>query len=153
MDDEAPLLLVVENDNGLRSDYGVWLVDEGYRVLLAANGLEALELTRMHLPNLLLMNLDLPVLDGWEVTRVLRRDPRLCGIRVVAMTGRGTKTPDCDGKSAGCDASLRTPVSRPTLLAVAHRWVPLVPESLTRIKVQRADSGPQTPWSLLRRRV
>jgi two-component system, cell cycle response regulator DivK len=136
MRDEAPLVLVVESEARLRSDYCNWLADEGYRVFIATNGLEALELTQMHRPLLVLMNLDLPGLDGWEATRVLRRDPWLRAIHVVALTGSAAKTRDCDGRSAGCDAALRTPIQRQALIDMVGRFVPSrIAESTVRVKV------------------
>ena len=142
MGEEAPLVLVVESEAGLRSDYCNWLAEEGYRVFVAANGLEALELTRMHQPLLVLMNLDLPGLDGWEATRVLRRDPWLREIHVVALTGSAAKTRDCDGRSAGCDAVLRTPIRRQALIDTVCRFVPnSIPESIVRVKVVPGPQG------------
>jgi len=142
MEDKAPLVLIVESDAGLRSDYCRWLAEEGYRVLVAANGLEALELTRMHQPLLVLMNLDLPGLDGWEATRVLRRDPWLRAIHVVALTGSAAKTRDCDGRSAGCDAALRTPIQRQALIDMVCRFVPSrIAESTVRVKVAAGPHG------------
>ncbi|MGA3122601.1 MAG: response regulator [Polyangiaceae bacterium] len=142
MGEEAPLVLVVESEARLRSDYCNWLAEEGYRVFVAANGLEALELTRMHQPLLVLMNLDLPGLDGWEATRVLRRDPWLREIHVVALTGSAAKTRDCDGRSAGCDAVLRTPIRRQALIDTVCRFVPnSIPESIVRVKVVPGPQG------------
>jgi CheY-like chemotaxis protein len=151
--DEGPFILIVENDDGLRSDYRTWLVEEGLRVLVAANGLEALELSRMHRPSLILMNLDLPGLDGWEATRVLRRDPRLQTIRVVALTSRAAKMRDSDGRSAGCNAALRTPIRRQALIAVVRRFVPeTAHDSLVRLQSPAPHAPVARHWLMLGRK-
>ena len=136
MDEGAPLVLVVENDDRLRSDYVDWLTEEGYRLVGAANGLEGLEFSRMYRPGLVVMNLDLPGLDGWETARILRRDVVLSSIKMVALTSRFAKTRDRDGRSAGCDSALRSPVHRSLLISTVRRFLPLhLHESLARVKV------------------
>lgn len=119
----ASIVLVAETDDGLRSDYRNWLVDEGYGVLVAASGLEALELARMHDPSLLLMNLDLPGLDGTEAARVLRRDPRLCTIKIVGLVDPATYALEGPKRAADCNAVLREPIGRQALITAARRFL------------------------------
>jgi CheY-like chemotaxis protein len=124
MSELGGVVLIAEGNDGLRSHYGRWLAEEDYEVVLAANGLEALELTRVREPLVVLMNLDLPGLDGWEATRVLRRDPLLHTTVVIALTGWAVKTRDSDARSAGCDGVLRAPARREDLLAIVAHYAP-----------------------------
>ena len=148
MDEGTPLVLVVENDDRLRSDYVDWLTDEGYRLVGAANGLEGLEFSRMYRPGLIVMNLDLPGLDGWETARILRRDPVLSIIKILALTSQFAKARDRDGRSAGCDGALRSPVPQGLLLSTVRRFLPLRPhDSLARVKVGAiVDSESARSW-------
>ncbi len=156
MDEGTPLVLVVENDDRLRADYVDWLTEEGYRLVGAANGLEGLEFSRMYRPGLIVMNLDLPGLDGWETARILRRDPVLSTIKILALTSRFAKTRDRDGRSAGCDSALRSPVPQGLLVSTVRRFLPLHPhESLARVKVSavvEADSA-RGWWAVGRKRA
>jgi CheY-like chemotaxis protein len=156
MDEGTPLVLVVENDDRWRADYLEWLTEEGYRLIGAANGLEGLEFTRMYRPGLIVMNLDLPGLDGWETARILRRDPVLSSIKILALTSRFAKTRDRDGRSAGCDSALRSPVARGLLFSTVRRFLPLhPPESLARVKIGAvADAeSPRAWWAAGRKRA
>jgi CheY-like chemotaxis protein len=114
-------LVLVENDDWERALYGEWLHESGYAVREAASGLEALELARAEPPAAIVLNLDLPGLDGCETARVLRRDERLRGVRIVALTGPGANTSAGDARSAGCDAFVPVPVERSALLAAVRR--------------------------------
>lgn len=156
MDEGTPLVLVVENDDRLRADYVDWLTEEGYRLVGAANGLEGLEFSRMYKPGLIVMNLDLPGLDGWETARILRRDVVLSSIKMVALTSRFAKTRDRDGRSAGCDSALRSPVHRGLLISTVRRFLPLHPhESLARVKVSAPvdAESPRAWWAAGRKRA
>ncbi len=142
MAEDTPHVLVVENDDDLRSEYGQWLVDEGYPVILSADALVGLEFTRMHRPGLIVMNLDLPGLDGWETIRILRRDPNLASIRIIALTHPAAKRRPRDGRSAGADAILQLPVHQDALGAMVHRLLPHhVHESLARVRVAEAPAA------------
>jgi CheY-like chemotaxis protein len=117
-------IVIVEADDSLREDYGAWLRDEGYPVLSAANGLEALEFARAHKPALVVMNLDLGEgLDGWEIARVLRKDLATRGVRILALVGEKAKCRAQDGRSARCDGVLNAPTLRKVLVAAVRRHV------------------------------
>ena len=104
MQDRArPLILIVEDQADLRRLYVEHLVASGFDVIEAANGEEAIDHTASRQPDVVLMDLSLPVVDGWEATRRLKGDSRTAHIPVVALTG-------CDGSGeleratvAGCD--------------------------------------------------
>ena len=81
-----PLILVVDDNELLRLGCRMAFERAGFEVLLAENGREGLELARAHLPDLVLLDLNMPVLNGWQTVRVLSQDSRTAGIPVVAFT-------------------------------------------------------------------
>src|SRR4026207_858113 len=82
-----PLVLVVEDYQDAREMYAAYLSFSGYRVAEATNGIEAIEKTIELLPDIILMDLALPRMDGWEATRRLKLDERTKHIPIVALTG------------------------------------------------------------------
>jgi CheY-like chemotaxis protein len=115
-----PLVLVVEDYQDAREMYVAYLQFSGFRVAEAANGLEALEKTRELLPDIILMDLALPKMDGWEATRRLKADERtrrgrspgglrrVCHQAVPARRARGRTAAHARGQ--GFRAGLRTPL-------------------------------------------
>src|SRR3954470_5889176 len=85
---ERPLILLVEDQTDLRRLYAQQLTMSGFDVIEAANGAEAVAWTSSHRPDVVLMDLSLPILDGWEATRRLKRDEKTAHIPVVALTAR-----------------------------------------------------------------
>jgi CheY-like chemotaxis protein len=86
MDRERPLILIVEDQSELRQLYVHQLVLSGFDVIEAENGADAITHTASHAPDVVLMDLSLPVVDGWEATRRLKADERTAHIPVVALT-------------------------------------------------------------------
>ena len=82
-----PLVLVVDDYAAAREMYAEYLEFSGFRVAEAKNGAEALDKAFALTPDVILMDLSLPVMDGWEATRRLKADERTRGIPVVALTG------------------------------------------------------------------
>src|SRR3954466_852148 len=83
----AQLILLVDDFQDNREMYAEYLTYSGYRVEEAATGPEALEKAFSLLPDLILMDLSLPGIDGWEATRRLKSDPRTTKIPIIALTG------------------------------------------------------------------
>jgi two-component system, cell cycle response regulator DivK len=107
---ERPLVLLVEDDRGCRTLFARWLQEAGFRVEQAHNGLQALERTFDLLPDAMLTDLNIPGIDGYELTRRLKNDPRTAAIPVLAVTGYGPFTQDpARADRAGCDAVLAKP--------------------------------------------
>src|SRR5262245_51713772 len=85
-DRRQPLVLIVEDHAELRQLYVEHLTISGFDVIEAANGVEAIDHAASHQPNVVLMDLSLPILDGWEATKRLKTDSRTAHIPVVALT-------------------------------------------------------------------
>jgi CheY-like chemotaxis protein len=106
---EKPLILVVDDYADAREMYSEYLEFSGFRTAQAKNGAEALEQAFELTPDVILMDLSLPVMDGWEATRRLKKDPRTRAIPVVALTGHALEGHSESARDAGCDAFLAKP--------------------------------------------
>lgn len=110
--DSGPSVLLVEDDIAGRRMYAEWLTGAGFRVAQAHNGLQALERALDSLPDVVVTDLNIPGIDGFELTRRLKQDPRTCDIPVLAVTGYAAFAADPDrARRAGCDAVLPKPCS------------------------------------------
>ena len=104
-----PLVLVVDDYADAREMYAEYLEFSGFRVAEAKNGAEALDKAFALTPDVILMDLSLPVMDGWEATRRLKADERTRGIPVVALTGHALSGHSNGAREAGCDAFVTKP--------------------------------------------
>ena len=106
---KSPLILVVDDFADNREMYTQFLEFSGFRVAEAQNGNEALEKAFDLRPDLIVMDLSLPGLDGWEATRRLKADDRTRGIPVIALTGHALAGHSKGAMDAGCDAFITKP--------------------------------------------
>ena len=104
-----PLVLVVDDFADAREMYGEYLKFCGFRVAEAQNGVEAIDKAKRLKPDLILMDLSMPVVDGWEATRRLKADAATKAIPVVALTGHAMAGHSESAKSAGCDVVITKP--------------------------------------------
>jgi two-component system, cell cycle response regulator DivK len=104
-----PLVLVVDDYDDAREMYAESLMVCGFRVAEAADGLRAIELAQELSPDVILMDLSLPGLDGWEATRRLKADARTLHIPVVALTGHAMSNALDRARQAGCDGFVVKP--------------------------------------------
>jgi CheY-like chemotaxis protein len=118
-----PLVLVVEDYQDAREMYAAYLSFSGYRVAEATNGLEAIEKTIELMPDIILMDLALPRMDGWEATRRLKLDERTRHIPIVALTGHALAGFAEGAKQAGCDAFVTKPCLPDALVAEIQRML------------------------------
>ena len=110
--DASPSVLLVEDDQEGRRLYAEWLTEAGFRVEQAHNGLQALDRAFGSQPDVVVTDLDIPGIDGLELTRRLKQDPRTCDIPVLAITGYAPFASDpVRVLRAGCDAVLPKPCS------------------------------------------
>ena len=112
-----PLVLVVDDYQDAREMYAEYLEFSGFRVAEAANGAEALDKAFALLPDVILMDLSLPIIDGWEATRRLKSDDRTKAIPVVALTGHALAGEATGDQQVKCDAFVIKPCLPDTLVA------------------------------------
>ena len=96
-------VMLVEDNEMNRDMLSRRLARKGFEVLLAADGEEALEVTRRERPDLVLMDMNLPVKDGWTTVREMREDPQLRDIPVIALTAHAMSDDRQKALDAGCD--------------------------------------------------
>jgi CheY-like chemotaxis protein len=118
---EQPLVLVVEDYQDAREMYAAYLQFSGFDVAEAGNGIEAIEKTRALLPDIVLMDLALPRMDGWEATRRLKNDELTKHIPIVALTGHALAGHAEGAREAGCDAFVTKPCLPDALVAEIKR--------------------------------
>jgi CheY-like chemotaxis protein len=106
---KSPLVLIVDDFADNREMYGQFLEFSGFRVAEAQNGHEALEKAFALKPDLIVMDLSLPGLDGWEATRRLKADGRTRTTPVIALTGHALAGHSKGAIEAGCDAFITKP--------------------------------------------
>jgi two-component system cell cycle response regulator DivK len=120
---EGPLVLVVEDYQDAREMYAAYLQFSGYRVAEATNGLEAIEKTIELMPDIILMDLALPKVDGWEATKRLKSDERTKHIPIVALTGHALAGFAEGAREAGCDSFVTKPCLPDALVAEVRRML------------------------------
>jgi two-component system, cell cycle response regulator DivK len=111
-----PLILVVEDFDDAREMYREYLEFSGFRVETARDGHEALDKTRQLLPDLVLMDLSLPGIDGWEATRLLKGAPETQHILIVALSAHALAADGERARAAGCDGFIAKPCLPPDLV-------------------------------------
>lgn len=104
-----PLVLVVDDVAHGREIFAEYLEFRGFRVATAADGLEALDKAFDLRPDVILMDLSLPGLDGWEATRRLKQDERTSAIPIIALTAHALVSAHDRAKEVGCDAVVTKP--------------------------------------------
>jgi CheY-like chemotaxis protein len=114
---EPTRILVVDDFHDNREMYAVYLRFAGFIVDEAVTGAEAIEKALATRPNLIVMDLSLPEMDGWEATRRLKSDPKTEHIPVVVVSGHALEGSVRAARAAGCDAFLRKPCLPQALLA------------------------------------
>ena len=102
-------ILVVDDFDDTRLMMRLWLERRGYRVIEAANGLQAFEVARRESPDLIIMDIEMPELDGLAATRKLRLEEHLRGVPVVAVSAYGEEHWRDRAIEAGCNEYVSTP--------------------------------------------
>ena len=123
--EQGPLILVVDDYEDAREMYAEYLRFCGFRVAEARNGNEALDQAFTLMPDLILMDLSLPGMDGWEATRQLKSDERTRQIPVVALTGHALAGASEGAKRAGCDSFVTKPCLPDDLVVEVRRMLSL----------------------------
>jgi two-component system cell cycle response regulator DivK len=104
-------ILIVEDNRDSRELVAKILTARGYVVLEAHDGIEALQMTESERPDLILMDISLPKIDGHEATRRLKSDEKLCAIPVIALTAHAMKGDREKAMTAGCSGYITKPIN------------------------------------------
>ncbi len=116
-----PKILLVEDNEVNRDMLSRRLAKRGYELSIAIDGAEAVAMAKSESPDLILMDMSLPVMDGWEATRKLKGDEATRAIPVVALTAHAMSTDREKALEAGCDAYETKPVELPRLLGTIEK--------------------------------
>jgi CheY-like chemotaxis protein len=109
-------ILVVEDNEMNRDMLTRRLERQGYKVLTAVDGAQGVAMATQEQPEIVLMDMSLPVLDGWEATRRLKADAATAGIPVIALTAHAMESDREQALAAGCDDYDTKPIDLPRLL-------------------------------------
>jgi len=111
-----PKILLVEDNEFNRDMLSRRLQRKGFEVIIAEDGESGIRLAQESRPDLILMDMDLPVLDGWEATRRLKADPAMSSIPVLALTAHAMKSDHDRAMACGCDDFATKPIEFTVLL-------------------------------------
>jgi two-component system, cell cycle response regulator DivK len=118
-----PKILLVEDNEMNRDMLSRRLQRKGYEVLIAVDGGEGVQMAHSHVPDLILMDMSLPVLDGWEATRRLKAAPETSAIPIIALTAHAMANDREKAMEAGCDDYDTKPIELPRLLGKIEAWL------------------------------
>ncbi|MEM8857827.1 MAG: response regulator [Chloroflexota bacterium] len=122
MDDSKLNVLLVEDNDMLQEILSARLGLKGFNVLLASNGQEGVEMAQAHKPNIILMDMSLPYLNGWEATEIIRGTPEIAHVPVIGLTARVLTTDRERGLNAGCNEYLTKPVDFDRLVRTIYKY-------------------------------
>lgn len=111
-----PKILLVEDNEMNRDMLSRRLERRGYTVIMAVDGAEGVAKVRAEMPDVVLMDMSLPVLDGWDATRQLKSDPGTAGVPVIALTAHAMAADEQKARDAGCEDFDTKPIELPRLL-------------------------------------
>lgn len=120
-DSTSKVVLLVEDNLHNRRIFSGILTHYGFEVKEAENGVEAVAMAQSEKPDLILMDLSLPVMDGWEATRKIKDMPELRDIPIIALTAHAMAGDEDRALEAGCDGYLSKPISPTKVVAEVKR--------------------------------
>jgi two-component system cell cycle response regulator DivK len=115
-------ILVVE-DVDFNRDLIVQLLEDDYEVLTAADGAEGIRLAEQESPDLILMDLSLPIIDGWEATRQIKANAALKNTPIIALTAHAMRGDEEKARESGCDDYLSKPLDEEVLFATLAKFL------------------------------
>jgi two-component system cell cycle response regulator DivK len=121
---DKPRILIIDDDPDNLELMRFMMKHQGYEVLEACGGREGLKLARSQRPQLALVDLAMPDIDGWTVTRELKTDPATRHIKVVVVTVRSLRADRQKAQEAGCDAYITKPMSMAQLAEIVSKLLP-----------------------------
>jgi CheY-like chemotaxis protein len=116
-------VLFVEDESAAREGFTSYLVSSGYDVMPAATGQQALTLASTWTPQVIVLDLGLPDIDGWEVARQLKAAPQTTAIPIIALTGSDLPHERVSAMRAGCDRHLAKPCVPADLVDAIQRCI------------------------------
>src|SRR5271166_2108405 len=117
-------ILVIEDTEDNRRIVRDLLTSVGYELIEAVDGAEGVAMAQTHRPDLILMDIQLPVVDGYEATRRIRAIPELAKVPIVAVTSYALSGDEAKARAAGCDGYIAKPFSPRQLLAKIREFLP-----------------------------
>jgi two-component system cell cycle response regulator DivK len=117
-------ILVIEDQEDNRRILCDLLTTRGYEIIEATTGLDGVSIAEKERPDLILMDIQLPGIDGYEATRRIKANPILHQIPIIAVTSYALSGDDAQALEAGCDAYVAKPFSPRALLAKIREYVP-----------------------------
>jgi len=123
MSDSGKLILLVEDNEDNRIVYSTILKHFGYEVIEALNGEEGIAKARSQQPDLVLMDISIPVIDGWEATQVLKQDPTTKHIPIIALTAHALASDREKAMEVGCNGYLAKPCEPRAVVAEVQRFL------------------------------
>jgi len=115
--------ILVVDDTDWNRDLLVQLLEDEYEVLQAIDGAEGVRMTEQTMPDLILMDLGMPVMDGWEATRKIKANDALKHIPIIAVTSHAMVGDEIDARKAGCDDYLSKPIDDEALIQKIKRFI------------------------------
>ena len=116
--------ILVVDDTDWNRELLVQLLEEDYEVLQAIDGAEGVRMTEETKPDLILMDLGMPVMDGWEATRKIKANDALKHIPIIAVTSHAMVGDEIDARKAGCDDYLSKPIDDEALIKKIKTLLP-----------------------------
>jgi CheY-like chemotaxis protein len=118
-----PTILLVEDNEDNRRIYSTILAHSGYRVLEAIDGEQGIALAMSEIPDLILMDVSIPKINGWDATRQLKANPATMGIPIIALTAHALASDREKATDVGCDGYIAKPAEPRAVLAEVVRRV------------------------------
>ncbi len=116
-------VLLVEDNEDNRTVYRTILEHFGYDVREARNGEDGVRMAREDDPDLILMDISIPLIDGWEATRMLKADPETAEIPIIALTAHALATDRAKASEVGCDGYLAKPCEPRRVVAEVEKFI------------------------------
>jgi len=123
MADKNKTVLLVEDNEDNRTVYRTILEHYGYRVVEARNGEDGIRLAREESPDVILMDISIPIIDGWEATRILKAGDGTSHIPIIALTAHALATDRAKATEVGCDGYLAKPCEPRRVVAEVEKFV------------------------------
>ena len=120
----SKLILAVEDQEDNMQILRDLLTSAGYQIIEAENGKDALAAVTKRRPDLILMDIQIPIIDGYEVTRRIKADPALRSIPIIAVTSHAIGSGEEKARAAGCDDFVAKPYSPRQLLTKIRQYLP-----------------------------